>query len=1115
MKARSFHYHIMFATLFILRGFYPLSVLPSEGIEDVLQSYNAFLRSHADESPRGFLLSLKNYAKEHPTSERAFLQLYEHLLYHRGLDETQSFFENLLQNSAYHRNSYWVLAKINSALDSSSLAFDYYLKALKSGPPSFLLIDDFVLFDHGHNDHFDALAILKRMDLPAWQFHQARALYYRRKLDYEKAVSSAQMALSDLGRDPYLLNLLGLCAYNSLNYTDAEKYWLEGLEAIRESGDLHYEIHYFNNLGLLHADTNRRAKAKAYHEKAIALAESLRDLGRTAFSKANLGAFFWQQGAYYEAFEYFKQAFDISIRILNYNYAGVHAREMAYASRKLGNYSLALESIVKAEKYAFWARNISILFSSLLFKGDLYNHMNLKNLARFEYEKAAQLAEATPFELMSQEAHSRLANFWMDQGEYDRLRKFFRGLIAGKASESYKLFAQFKIGESYFKEAGYDSARQVFLKTYEWGSRLSADTYFEDIAADSRKRIADIKFELGQTDSARQIYAEELINRVAKRREDLKFDQAYALGRVYDKLGHREKAIIYFTDAAKLTETKRENLNVEDFRIGYFSQRSQVYHALARCYFEEFMVTRNPADLKSLFRYTELSRARATKDALLRQPITAVDESELAEYQKACVNLTKIQRRLRAKPELEDSLHVQHEIARFNVIAKRLSVQKPQSGSHDSSVVAFSDILEALKRRNSSLLLYHITNDASFVLATNDNQAEVVRLDIKIDSLKVALDDLLRPFHEVGGQPAQKTAFRAVLAHELYQCLVEPVEKKIQLKQRLLIVPDLALMGLPFEMLLEQAPDAAEYTPKDSPDYAEHFLLHRYSISYSPSTWLLTTSATKGRDNPKLLVLANPFRFDIDPSQQYTKLELRSGWRFNFLWFAEEEADRIKEKYSTTRIYKQDDANEERLKQEAANCQILHFATHAFVDTVFDAFSGLVLAPGGDSTHKEQADDGLLMGYEIADQRFNCDLVTLSACETGRGQMVAGEGVLGLPRLFFGAGVKSVLMTLWKVDDKFASDLMPKFYDYLLNQQLSKADALAKAKRLMLSLKDPEHGVHYQHPFYWASFTLFGNPGVSKITQKQTFIFFVALAVILILALIVVFYRRYYRPSAK
>jgi len=768
---------------------------------------------------------------------------------------------------------------------------------------------------------------------------------------------------------------------------------------------------------------------------------------------------------------------------------------MAVTSLQFGDFNLALESILKAEKYAQLAANNWFLIEALLSKGLIYNHMNLKQLARFEYEKAVKLADTVPFQQIRDKAHGRLVDFWFDQSEYKKARELYQKLLAGKVDQNQKIYWLWKIAETHFREKKYDLAEQAYQVAYQSAQRRIKDSYAEYAAASVRKEMGDIRYALGRFDDALEIYQEELIQRVAQRNQDVKFDQAFAIGQVYDRLGEQEKAITYYASAAEVSESKRGDLKVEDFRIGYFSKRNEVYNKLAYCYLEKYEISKDPADFENLYRSIELSQARASKEALLRLPIIATEEPEFIEYQKACAKLAEIQKHLRAKPELEDSLHVPHEIARFNVIARRLSVQKLRSRTHDSSVVAFSDILEVLKRRNLSLLLYRISNNAAFVIATNDDQIEVVRLDIKLDSLKLAIENLLSPFHETDEQSTQKIAFRAGLAHQLYQTLLAPVEKKIKLKPRLLIVPDLALMGLPFEMLLDQAPNAAEYTPEDAPDYAGHFLLHRYTISYSPSTWLLMQPAEARPSNPKLLILANPFR-DAAPSQLLT---MRAGWRFNFLWFAEAEAERIKKIYANTRIYKQNEANEARLKQESAVCQILHFATHAFVDTVFDAFSRLVLAAGEDST-----DDGMLMGYEIADLNLPCDLITLSACETGRGKLVAGEGVLGLPRLFFSAGAKSVLMTLWKVDDKFASELMPGFYEDLLNRKRSKTDALAEAKRVMPGGKSTGHGIYYQHPFYWASFVLYGEPGVSNrgfLSRPAGFA--IATIVLLILALTV------------
>jgi CHAT domain-containing protein len=225
-----------------------------------------------------------------------------------------------------------------------------------------------------------------------------------------------------------------------------------------------------------------------------------------------------------------------------------------------------------------------------------------------------------------------------------------------------------------------------------------------------------------------------------------------------------------------------------------------------------------------------------------------------------------------------------------------------------------------------------------------------------------------------------------------------------------------------------------------------------------------------------------------------------SNWRFETLWYADSEGESIQAVYPETDIFKRRDATIATLEKEYPNHQILHFATHAFVDTVFDAFSGLILAPGSDST-----DDGMLMGFEISDHHFNCELVTMSACETGLGKHVAGEGVLSLPRLFMGAGAGQVLMTLWKVGDEYSLALMPKFYDNFLNLGQTKAEALREAKQAMFEKSDK--GIFYQHPFYWAAFALYGEPDFPRRDEVMQWILLIALFAVL-MALSIYLLRR-------
>ena len=100
---------------------------------------------------------------------------------------------------------------------------------------------------------------------------------------------------------------------------------------------------------------------------------------------------------------------------------------------------------------------------------------------------------------------------------------------------------------------------------------------------------------------------------------------------------------------------------------------------------------------------------------------------------------------------------------------------------------------------------------------------------------------------------------------------------------------------------------------------------------------------------------------------------------------------------------------------------------------------------------------------------MNADLIVLSACQTGLGKMVRGEGMIGLTRAFMYAGASSVLVSLWSVSDVSTSKLMEKFYENLVVKNQDKAEALRRAQLSMLETE------RFSHPFYWAPFVLIGD----------------------------------------
>jgi CHAT domain-containing protein len=143
----------------------------------------------------------------------------------------------------------------------------------------------------------------------------------------------------------------------------------------------------------------------------------------------------------------------------------------------------------------------------------------------------------------------------------------------------------------------------------------------------------------------------------------------------------------------------------------------------------------------------------------------------------------------------------------------------------------------------------------------------------------------------------------------------------------------------------------------------------------------------------------------------------------------------------------------------------IHFASHGFIDESHPERSGILFSRTPNSN-----EDGVLQMSEILCLKLNADLVTLSACSTGLGKLVNGEGFLGLTRAFFYAGARNVTVSLWNVNDSATSTLMKSYYQNL-NRGLTKNAALRQAKLTLLRGSNAS----WRHPYFWAPFILVGQ----------------------------------------
>jgi CHAT domain-containing protein len=146
--------------------------------------------------------------------------------------------------------------------------------------------------------------------------------------------------------------------------------------------------------------------------------------------------------------------------------------------------------------------------------------------------------------------------------------------------------------------------------------------------------------------------------------------------------------------------------------------------------------------------------------------------------------------------------------------------------------------------------------------------------------------------------------------------------------------------------------------------------------------------------------------------------------------------------------------------------RLLHLASHGYLDDAQPELSGLVLslvAPDG------TARDGFVPVQDVYRLRLSADLVVLSACRTGLGRELAGEGLIGLVRAFMYAGARRVVASLWKVDDEATGELMVRFYRGMFERHLAPAAALREAQLEIRAIP------RWSHPFYWAGFVLYGD----------------------------------------
>jgi CHAT domain-containing protein/uncharacterized protein HemY len=1032
--------------------------------------------------------NLDKFLKTHPDYEKVYHRIFDLFIYNGKINEAFDYFQKLTNVKIYKRNSEWMLGKIYNYQQKPDQAYAYYKKALLTGSVSFSFISNFYnVFSSEYNQIRNSS--LKNMNPNKEDELILIGIESYVKSQYKNALAAFNQLTEISKKHLQIKFAVGQCYLYLKDYSKAEILFQKALKNSQQTGNLKVQARLHFNLSLI----SKTGKSELEHLKfAYQIAKKIDYYFMIQFIASNLGHFHRGKNDFVKAKNLFSEAMIIAQSFRRYEDAaklGYYYGQMLF---NLRDFNQAIAAYDTSENFARLSNDQSLLFRFKVSKGDIYYYLNQNDLAQHLFQEALEDAQNTNRLRRQLLAKARLAGVLIRQKKYKEARTVYQNYI--DYINKYKLHQReseaywyYKLAQTYLTEKKLDKAKEYFKQAKESAKKYNKKDDYEW----SIMRLAELNEKTGFYTEALILY-EEILKASKKDNHLGELSEIYlGLGNVYRKQNLYNKAINHYKLAAEIIEKTRGDLQIEQFKTGYFRDEHRVYKNLVQCYLQRYFNEKKQIFLDSLFYFDQMARSRSLHDLKLKKKLSKEPVSNNLVYQqyiKTCTNLQKRQRDLRLQTNIhsEDELNTilsQIEADKYSLIEQRLRL----SGQNDSvkneligsTICTLTEAIKSLTKENTGLLLFNISDDKSFVLATNDSSQKIVILKTNPDSIKTLIDSLMTPLHNVKQKSIAQITYRADIGFRLYKLLIEPIEKVIELPKKLLVISHGELLNLPFEMLLDTKLPLPKYTPTDLPDYEDFFLLQKYSFSYAPSTSFLRKIPGISNASLNFLLIANPFQKNVLSNLMNNRQSIVPGWQFTPLPNADIEANKILDHVKPIEIFRHENATKTVFFEKAPKHQFIHLAAHGFVDLSFDAFSGIAFATANDST-----DNGLLLGYEISDLDLSkCELITLSACETGRGKNVAGEGVLGLPRLFLGAGAKSVLMTLWKVDDKFTSELMPEFYKNLFTKKLSKVEALSQAKLQLMNTKT--QGIYYQHPFFWASFCLFGEPRNSKIIHTH------------------------------
>jgi len=812
------------------------------------------------------------------------------------------------------------------------------------------------------------------------------------------------------------------------HYLDSVNAFNQAIDLAEKIDSPEHLVKCLRQLGATHWEWGAEEKFYSANIRAMSIAKSIQhrmEEGRCAY---NVGLYFSNSLEYSQALRHYEDALQIFRSSDNLTDVSSCLTNISDIYIQLGNYDKALEYMNEVLRIDRDMEDVQ------------YVAMDLNNIGVIHRKKGL---------LLKREEDLNLA-----------LMAFEESLIAARSIQDIQTEIKClnNMGTVYTDLGSYSKA----IECLSLGLRKAEDCDAQDEVTKILVNIGILHYKQGQFQKSVEAL-HRAIDLARQSEEENSLWEAHAkAGDALKRLNEYHLALDDYKKSISVIENLRSKIQMEELKASFLGADDRIdsYYNLIDVLIKLSEIESDKNYDGEALHYVEKAKARAFLDRLELSQIdisTGIDKTLSNKEEELLKAIAGFNSRLiepglsqEERSELFERMKGSEE--ELEAVKRKMRISNPvYTGLRYPQVVNVREAQALIRDEKTAFFVYCIGGDSSYAFVVEKDRYSIFQLP-PAERIRTSVKSYLQIISD-------KDSRNFDLGYSLFSRLVLPgLRPNIE---RILFVPDDILHYLPFETLISRQNNS-------------RWLIQDYIVSYVPSITSLREirlreGLEKNRLQKDILAFGDPHFNSVNEEEGYAVFPVRNlmeNRRLSRLVYSQQEIDGIAALFrkSRTDIYTGEEATEERLKNsKLENYRTVHFATHGFVDHLSPARSSVVFTVAENSV-----EDGFLQMREVFGLKFNADLVTLSACETGLGQFIRGEGIDGLSRAFLFAGASSVLMSLWAVNDQASSQFMQRFYSHLASAQTS-VDALRMSKLEMIQSNE------LSHPFYWAGFVISGE----------------------------------------